>query len=63
MITKLKIAIDKSGYKQTHLAKMLGVPYASLSKYVCGELIPSKPLTEKIAKILHTSISNIIENT
>jgi len=52
MITKLKIAIDKSGLKQAHIAKTLGWKYRTLGAYVRGEIrIPTDKAVE-LAKIL-----------
>jgi transcriptional regulator with XRE-family HTH domain len=52
MITNLKIVIDRSGYKQKHLANAIGVDYTLFSKYVAGDRPLPNDAAKKLAKIL-----------
>ena len=48
MISKLRLMIDKSGYKQKHFAALIGVDDSIMSKMISGD----RPLTSKAIKIL-----------
>jgi transcriptional regulator with XRE-family HTH domain len=52
MITKLKIAIDSSGFKQQFIAARLGINATLLSHYVRGQRRTPKKVLQSIAKIL-----------
>lgn len=52
MITKLKIAIDKSGYKQTYIAAQTGILYETISKYARGTKRPNTKHLKAIAKVI-----------
>jgi transcriptional regulator with XRE-family HTH domain len=59
MITKLKLAIDRSGLKQAHIAGKLGVHYSLLSKYTTGARPVPEKLEQRIADLLGINVRGL----
>lgn len=51
-MTKLKLAIMKSGYMQKYLAQRIDVDPSLLSRYVRGEREAPKDILKKLSKVL-----------
>jgi transcriptional regulator with XRE-family HTH domain len=61
VITRAKIAIDKSGLKQRHIAKQIGMDDSLMSHYVSGNRKLPIDVAKKIAKVLKVPVSTVIE--
>jgi ribosome-binding protein aMBF1 (putative translation factor) len=60
MITRLKVAIDKSGLKQNWIADRLDIDETMLSHYVRGERVPPKSILRALSILLHTRKDRLV---
>jgi len=51
-MTRMKLAIEKSGLKQLHIAQKIGIDSTMLSHYVRGERPAPPEVLRAIAKLL-----------
>jgi|WetSurMetagenome_2_1015567.scaffolds.fasta_scaffold1325939_2 transcriptional regulator with XRE-family HTH domain len=59
MITRLKFAMDASGYKQDHIAKKIGIDYTLLSRYAHGARSVPPGVLRAIAKLLKVPVASL----
>lgn len=58
-VTKLKVAVIKSGLEQREIAARVGVSDASMSRYVRGSFEPRAAIAARIAEELGTTVGEL----
>jgi predicted transcriptional regulator len=61
VITKAKIEIDKSGYKQVYIAQKINIDPTLLSMYLMGHRPLPIEVAKEISKLIKIPVSNLIE--
>ena len=61
MLTKIKIAIENSGFKCCHLAKKLEIEETMFSHFVRGSRKMPPDKLKALAKLLRVSFSDLVE--
>lgn len=59
MLTKLKMEIEKSGLKQSHIAHVLSIDSTLLSHFVRGERTPTEDVLKRISKLLKVAVDSL----
>lgn len=59
MMTQVKVEMAAIGWRQLDLAKAIGAPNSTLSRYLSGERDIPLPITVEIANALNISINDL----